>query len=68
MLAVSEKKFGLPLMPLYFWYDKVHIASRKYYLETVFVEDGYYDETLKKWLKTVNFVEDTFGHYMKRKI
>lgn len=31
-----KEQFGLPLMPLYFWYDKIHIASRRYYLDVIF--------------------------------
>lgn len=55
----------MPLMPLNFWYDKLHIASRKYYLEVVFNEKGNYDPNRGKNMKTVTFVEDTFGHCMK---
>ena len=68
ILKQNKEKFNLTLMPLYFWYDKVHIASRQYYLDVIFRENGYYDKILGKHLKTKNFVEDTFGHYMKRKI
>lgn len=31
-----KSKFGLPLIPLTFWYDKIHIASRQYYLDVIF--------------------------------
>ena len=53
------------LLPLNFWYDKVHIASRKFYLDVVFNPKGNYDPNRGKNMKTVTFVEDTFGHCMK---
>ncbi len=35
--------YGIPLMPLLFWYDKVHIARKSYYLNVVFHPYGFYD-------------------------
>lgn len=60
-----KAKFGLPLVPLNFWYDKVHIASRKYYLEVIFHEEGHFDPNRGKNMKTISFPEDTFAHCMK---
>lgn len=51
----------MPLIPLIFWYDKVHIARKSFYLEVIFNEKGFYDEIKKTYLKTVSFVEDSFG-------
>lgn len=42
-------------MPLNFWYDKVHIASRKYYLDVIFHEEGHYDPNRGKKMKTLSF-------------
>lgn len=36
LLNFFRKKFGADLIPLNFWYDKVHIADRFYYLNVVF--------------------------------
>lgn len=58
-------KFGLPLVPLNFWYDKVHIASRRFYLDVIFNEEGHFDPNRGKNMKTISFPEDTFGHCMK---
>ncbi len=55
-------------MPLIFWYDKVHIAKRDYYLDVIFNEKGFYDEVKKTRLKTVSFVEDSFGCSYRRSI
>lgn len=65
VLEYFRGKFGLPLMPLNFWYDKVHIASRKFYLDIVFHNEGHYDPNRGKNMKTISFPEDTFGHCMK---
>ncbi len=49
----------LPFIRLYFWYDKPHIASTKYYKEQVFGK-GYF--------KRGDFIEDVFGQYMMNDI
>jgi effector-binding domain-containing protein len=48
-------------MPLIFWYDKIHVAKKSYYLELIFNKKGYYDELKKSYQKTVSFVEDSYG-------
>lgn len=54
-------------MPLIFWYDKVHIAKRKYYLDVIF-DKGFYDENKQVYQKTISFVEDSFGCFMRKAI
>lgn len=63
-----EQTYKLPLMPLLFWYDKVHIARRSYYLDVIFHPHGFYDEVKKSWQKTVSFVEDSYGTVTKKNI
>ena len=65
LVTLFEGKFGMKMLPMNFWYDKVHIARRDYYLEVIFNKWGNYDPHLGKNQKTVSFVEDTFGHCMK---
>jgi len=55
-------------MPLIFWYDKVHIAKRSYYLDVIFNKKGFYDEKKNIYLKTTSFVEDSFGSFMRKAI
>ncbi|CEO95918.1 unnamed protein product (mitochondrion) [Plasmodiophora brassicae] len=43
------------LSPLYFWYDKPHVAYRKHYMEFVFGRQRF---------QAGNFIEDTMGHVM----
>jgi hypothetical protein len=37
------KLYGFPLMPLMFWYDKVHVARKSYYLDVIFNPHGFLD-------------------------
>lgn len=55
-------------MPLLFWYDKVHVARRSYYLEIIFNSEGFLDEVTKNYIKTVSFVEDSFGCFTRKNI
>lgn len=55
-------------MPLLFWYDKVHIARKSYYLDVIFDPNGYLDEITQLRHKTVSFVEDSFGTTTRRGI
>ena len=43
VLGYYRDLYQLPLMPLIFWYDKVHIAKREYYMQVIFNEQGFYD-------------------------
>ena len=65
LLSLYQKRFGMNLLPMNFWYDKVHIARKDYYLNVIFDKKGNYDPHLGKLQKTVSFVEDTFGHCVK---
>jgi hypothetical protein len=38
-----DQKYGLPLLPLDFWYDKIHIARKSYYLEVIFHRKGFFN-------------------------
>ncbi len=49
-----DNKYGLKLMPLYFWYDRIHIARVDYYKNYVYNKD-------KSGVTVKNFIEDTFG-------
>jgi hypothetical protein len=60
--------YGIPLIPLIFWYDKVHIARRSFYLEVIFNKKGFYDEIKKTYFKTISFVEDSFGTSVMKNI
>jgi hypothetical protein len=42
MLEYYQNKFGIALMPLIFWYDKVHVARKQYYLDVIFNRHGFY--------------------------
>jgi hypothetical protein len=55
-------------MPLLFWYDKVHIARKSYYLDTIFNPKGFQDEIKNIWMKTVSFVEDSYGTVARKAI
>lgn len=55
-------------MPLLFWYDKVHVARKSYYLDVIFSPQGLYNEHSKTYIKTVSFVEDSFGTVMRKSI
>lgn len=46
-------EFGVPLMPLIFFYDKPHICSRRYYQEVIFGEDSP--------VRRGDFIEETHG-------
>jgi hypothetical protein len=48
----DETGLSLTLTPLYFWYDRNHLANREFYLKV-------YENNPK--LKTSSFIEDTFG-------
>jgi hypothetical protein len=43
VLDYYQLHYGAPLMPLLFWYDKVHVARKSYYLETIFHPIGFFD-------------------------
>ena len=60
--------YPIPLIPLLFWYDKVHIAKREYYLEVVFSKKGILEVATGTHHKTQSFVEDSFGTIMERNI
>ena len=55
-------------MPLVFWYDKVHIARKSYYLDMIFSPKGVMDLTTGHRNRTQSFVEDSFGTIMQRNI
>lgn len=63
-----ESLYGLPLMPLLFWYDKVHVARRSYYLDVIFNPHGFLDEISQAYIKTATFVEDSFGCFTRKSI
>ena len=68
VLRYYTRLYEIPLMPLLFWYDKVHIARKSYYLEVIFDPNGYLDEVTQLRHKTVSFVEDSFGTTTRRGI
>lgn len=43
VLRYFTNLYEIPLMPLMFWYDKVHIARKSYYLDVIFDPNGYLD-------------------------
>jgi len=49
-----DPSFPVPLIPLFFWYDKTHIASVKHYLSLVFGRGSV--------INNGDFIEDKFGH------
>jgi hypothetical protein len=55
-------------MPLLFWYDKVHIARKSYYIEVIFNKKGFYNEITKSYQKTLSFVEDSYGTATRKAI
>ena len=54
ILNYYYKKYGLNLMPLNFWYDRIHIVRTEYYKNYVFNEK-------ESGVKVKNFIEDSFG-------
>lgn len=58
-LRVTEE-FGVPLMPLIFFYDKPHIASVRYYRDIVFGPDSV--------VRRGDFIEETFGKLQREDI
>jgi len=49
-----DPSFPIPLIPLFFWYDKTHIASVQHYLKLVFGRGSV--------INNGDFIEDKFGH------
>jgi len=49
-----DPSFPIPLIPLFFWYDKTHIASVSHYLKLVFGRGSV--------INNGDFIEDKFGH------
>ncbi|ORX42158.1 hypothetical protein BCR36DRAFT_362955 [Piromyces finnis] len=49
-----DPSFPIPLIPLFFWYDKTHIASVEHYLKLVFGRGSV--------INNGDFIEDKFGH------
>jgi hypothetical protein len=56
ILCHYETAYGLPLLPLHFWYDRIHIARTQYYKDYVF-------NPAASGVFVKNFVEDTFGQF-----
>ena len=59
--------YGLPIMPLLFWYDKPHICRTSYYKEYVFGSKHLILKTNKE-ISVKNFIEDSFGQVVKKNI
>lgn len=53
-------KFGVPLLPLNFWYDKPHIARVDFYKSFVYGQ-RHIDPLNGKSISVKNFIEDTLG-------
>ncbi|KAG4088802.1 hypothetical protein H8356DRAFT_957956 [Neocallimastix lanati (nom. inval.)] len=49
-----DPSLPIPLIPLFFWYDKTHIASVQHYLKLVFGRGSV--------IYNGDFIEDKFGH------
>lgn len=67
LVKFHQLKYGLPLMPLDFWYDKPHIASRRVYLDFVFGQTHFNYHTGIS-VRVNNFVEDSLGNVIKSNI
>jgi hypothetical protein len=50
-----------PILPLFFFYDKNHLARTEWYRQFVF-RRGHFHPTHNQWVKVKNFIEDTLGH------
>jgi hypothetical protein len=46
----------------------VHIAKKSYYLDVIFNPKGFHDQIKNIWMKTVSFVEDSFGTVARKTI
>ena len=66
-LLYTRMKYGLPLMPLDFWYDKPHVVKRDVYLDFVFGQTHFNYQTGTS-VEVTNFVEDSLGNVMKSNI
>ena len=62
-----DQHFGMPLIPLNFWYDRPHICSVRFYKDFVFGQK-HYDYVRNDSFKVSNFIEDSFGQIEKNDI
>lgn len=67
ILRYTMFRYGVPLMPLMFFYDKIHICNTDYYLNYVF-NNYHIDYTKGDSFAVKNFVEDTLGQIEKSNI
>jgi hypothetical protein len=66
-LLYTRMRFGLPLMPIDFWYDKPHIVRRDDYLNFVFGQRHFNFQTGVS-MEVTNFVEDSLGNIERSNI
>ena len=45
LLLYTELRYGLPMMPIDFWYDKPHVATVRTYLDFIFGQSHFNYET-----------------------
>ena len=67
-MTSQEARFGLPLYPLLFWFDKTHICRTEHYRTFVFGQHHQFDADQRLSgesaviFKRGDFIEDTLGH------
>lgn len=57
----NKEKFGIPIVPLMFWYDKPHLCRTDFYKYFVF-GGVHYNYKTNNLIKVRSFVEDSFGN------
>ncbi|AYV76136.1 MAG: hypothetical protein Terrestrivirus4_184 [Terrestrivirus sp.] len=57
----NNEKFGIPIVPLMFWYDKPHLCRTDFYKYFVFGK-SHYNYKNHNIIKVKSFVEDSFGN------
>jgi hypothetical protein len=70
IIKYFKDKYELSLVPLTFWYDRIHIANVSYY-KTIFNKKfklvGQNNEVIHE-TKIKNYIEDTFGNFQRNDI